>query len=503
MVRAPGDFYPALIARIHPPICFAGAKRRGDAFSASIKVFGIRSMAAKQTDNFSEQFRCNAFWQALIAILGFLVSIRMFYPGLMSNDSVDQYSQALRFSFHDWHPPLMAFVWALINDWIPGPLGMLMLFCGLYWGALFLLSLSVSHYGKRYAIAFLVLGFAPWAIGNLGAIWKDVFHAVLTLFAVGLAILAVGDGKQRRSKLGLAALVLLLIAAMVRFNALVALPPLLWLFIGRPRLTNWKTLAVLAVVPMLVLVLSSVFTYGFLRAERTGAHSSLLIYDIGAISNATGINAFGQSFGPENEQKLTSTCYDTSEWDTYAWGSCSFVTPAIKASGLWGSEALTRAWVQAIRNHPAEYVKHRFSHWWNLLWKPKNLLLSNMQSNSWGFEFTKSALHLTLERFTDIMGDVPFYRPGAWLIFALVLVAVAARRGAGPARDIVIALNVSAVLYLLSYLPIGVASDFRYAYWSILASWFSLPLLRIAIRQARSAPPSDRQQDSASLVNAL
>ena len=460
-------------------------------------------MALMQTDSVLQQFRRDPFQQALIAILGFLISIRMFYPGLMSNDSVDQYGQALRFSFSDWHPPIMAFVWALTNDWIAGPLGMLMLFCGLYWGALFLLSLSVSRHGKRPAIAFLVLGFAPWAIGNLGSIWKDVFHAVLTLFAVALAVLALGNGKQARSKPGLAALVLLLIASMLRFNALVILPPLLWLFLGRPRLNNWKTLSLLVVLPLLVLVLSSAFTYGFLRAERSGVHSSLLIYDIGAVSKATGTNAFGQSFGPEGEQKLKTTCYDDTAWDSYAWGSCAFLMPAVKASGLWGSDALMRSWVHAIGTHPGAYARHRFTHWWNLLWKPKHLLLSEMQSNSWGYEFNKSSLHRTLERVTDILRDAPFYRPGAWFFFAIALAAVAARWGKGPSRDIVIALNVSAVLYLLSYLPIGVASDFRYAYWSILASWFSLPLLWIALKQARSAPPAKLQRDPAPLVAAL
>lgn len=450
-------------------------------------------MVLKQTSGFPEQCRRSAFSQAFIALLGFIISIKMFYPGLMSGDSVDQYSQALRFSFTDWHPPIMAYIWALINDWIPGPLGMLILFCGLYWGALFLLSRSISHYGKRHAMAFLILGFAPWAIGNLGAMWKDILHAVLTLFAVGLVSLALRDDRQGRSKLRMAALATLIVAAMMRVNALAALPPLLWLALGRPRLNNWKVPALLAVLSLSVLLLSSVFTYGILRAERTGVHSSLLIYDIGAISQATGVNAFGQSFGPEGEQKLKTVCYETSEWNSYSWGNCAFIRVSVQASGLWGSDALAQAWIQAIKNHPAEYLKHRFAHWWNLLWKPKHLLISDMVSNSWGYEFDKSALHLSLERATDIMGDTPFFRPGAWILFAIALVAVAARWGAGPARDIVIALNVSAVLYMLAYLPIGIASDFRYAYWTILAAWFSLPLLSVAIRQARSVLPSEQQ----------
>lgn len=457
-------------------------------------------MTLKQSENFPQASWHKAYWQALIAFAGLIISIRMFYPGIMSNDSLDQYSQALHFSFKDWHPPIVAFVWALINDWIPGPFGMLLLFCGMYWAGLLLLSLSIGRSSQTGSIVLLVLGFAPFAIGTLGNIWKDVFHAVFTLCAVGLFAFAYRHEGRWNAAMRSAAYLLLLMGAMARFNAIAALPPLLWLALGRPRLNNWKMPAVLLVLPFSVLLVSSVFNYGFLRAERTGVVSSLLVFDIGAVTNATGSNAFGQPFSPEQEKKLTNQCYEPAAWDSYAWGSCAFVAPALKASGAWASGGLFHAWANAVQHHPAAYLRHRFTHWWRLLWKPQNLLVSEMQSNELGFTFQKSALHLSLERITEIMQRGIFFKPGFWLLLSIALVAISVRRGSGPLRDLAIALNLSGILYLFSYLPVGVATDFRYAYWSILAAWMSLPFVYCSLRQPRVAAVPDLRSSEPAAV---
>jgi len=448
-------------------------------------------MTLKQSENFPRESWRNAFWPVLIAIAGLIISIRMFYPGIMSNDSLDQYSQAVHFSFKDWHPPIVAFIWALINDWIPGPFGMLLLFCCMYWGGLLLLSLSLLRSSKPGAIVVLILGFAPFAIGTLGNIWKDVFHAVFTLCTVGLFAFAYRHDGRWDTAARWAACILLLMGAMARFNAIAALPPLLWLALGRPRLNNWKTPAVLLVLPFSVMLVSSVFNYGFLRAERTGVVASLLVFDIGAITDATGANAFEQPFSPEQERKLTSQCYEPAAWDSYAWGRCAFVAPALKASGAWANGGLFRAWAHAVQSHPGAYLRHRFTHWWRLLWKPQNFLVSEMQSNTLGFTFQKSALHQSLERITEIMQRGIFFKPGFWLLLSVALVTISVRRGSGPLRELAIALNVSSILYLFSYLPVGVATDFRYAYWSILAAWMSLPFVYCSLPQARLAAVPD------------
>ena len=451
-----------------------------------------KASATTQFDTTQWRYANNQYWRIVIAILGFALSLRMFYPGLMSNDSIDQYSQALRFTFSDWHPPIIALIWSLTNDWIPGPLGMLLLYSSLYWGALLLLSQSIAGASERLAMVLILCGFAPFAIGNLGTIWKDVFHAVATLFAIGLLSVTMQDRYRQRHGLKLIAVAVLLLAAMARFNALAALPPLIWLLVGRPPLRRWKAIVALTImVPVIVVFTASGVNNRLLRVEKTGVYSSLLIYDLGAITQATGSNAFGQAFSAEQERKLITTCYTSAAWDTYSWGECAFVAPSIKASGRWASRALLQSWLNAIVAHPYAYVHHRLGHWWRFLWHPQMPLLLHMQANPWGFEFHKSSAFQLLERCTEDLQNGFLYKPGFWLLLAVMVAAAAARWGSGTSRDMVIALNLSAALYLVSYLPIGVATDFRYAYWSILATWFSLPLLWLALGTQRPVTRQD------------
>ena len=46
-----------------------------------------------------------------------LVLWRLFFPGLMSADSIAQYGQALTGHYNDWHPPLLAIVIHRSSAW--------------------------------------------------------------------------------------------------------------------------------------------------------------------------------------------------------------------------------------------------------------------------------------------------------------------------------------------------------------------------------------------------
>jgi len=58
---------------------------------------------------------------------------------------------------------------------------------------------------------------------------------------------------------------------------------------------------------------------------------------------------------------------------------------------------------------------------------------------------------------------------GAWLIVCLVVCAVGWRRRETPGGAFAIGVAGSAALYVLTFFAAGVASDFRYAYWAVLA----------------------------------
>ena len=70
----------------------------------------------------------------------------------------------------------------------------------------------------------------------------------------------------------------------------------------------------------------------------------------------------------------------------------------------------------------------------------------------------------------DMLKPTPFLRAGFWLMACIVVCGVSWRRSAP--REAAFALGVcgSATVYVLSFYAVGVASDFRYAYWAVLAS---------------------------------
>src|SRR6185369_14656844 len=69
----------------------------------------------------------------------------------------------------------------------------------------------------------------------------------------------------------------------------------------------------------------------------------------------------------------------------------------------------------------------------------------------------------------DALKPTPLFRAGTWLLVCLVVCVLAWRRRATPAGAFALGVCGSAVVYVLSYAAVSVGSDFRYAYWAVLA----------------------------------
>ena len=66
---------------------------------------------------------------------------------------------------------------------------------------------------------------------------------------------------------------------------------------------------------------------------------------------------------------LLDTCYQPTMWDIY-WRlePCDFVMRKVeREKGLFGTSAISRAWLAAILRHPVAYLQHRSAFMWNFL----------------------------------------------------------------------------------------------------------------------------------------
>ena len=69
----------------------------------------------------------------------------------------------------------------------------------------------------------------------------------------------------------------------------------------------------------------------------------------------------------------------------------------------------------------------------------------------------------------DGLKPTPLFRAGAWLLVCIVVCGFAWRRRETPEGAFALGVCGSAAVYVLSFFAVGVASDFRYGYWAVLA----------------------------------
>jgi hypothetical protein len=254
-------------------------------------------------------------------------------------------------------------------------------------------------------------------------------------------------------------------------NALIAAPILAAYVIWPDRFSLRRT-ALIYVPAAIILVLTvQLVYYGVLGATRQNALQAIMIFDLGGISHFAGENQYPVEWSETENAQLLDSCYQPTEWDIY-WRlePCEFVMHKIeKEKGLFGTPAIPKAWLLAIVRHPIAYLEHRSAFMWNFL-AGSNLTM-------WVADIEHPPQRIFLDRpgFTalvslhDVLKPTPLFRAGSWLVLCMVVCWFGWQRG--DTREGAFALGAcgSAAIYVLSYYPVGIASDFRYAYWAVVA----------------------------------
>ena len=77
-------------------------------------------------------------------------------------------------------------------------------------------------------------------------------------------------------------------------------------------------------------------------------------------------------------------------------------------------------------------------------------------------------------RMHDALAESLLFRPGLWLLLALATCAASWRRRDTRAGAFAIGVTSCAAVYVMSFFTLGVAGDFRYAYWCVLGTLAAL-----------------------------
>jgi hypothetical protein len=415
--------------------------------------------------------------RASLLVLGmvaasYALTVLVFYPGYSTADARYVYADAMAWRFGDWQSPAMAVLWRLIDPIAPGAASMFLLTAALYWLAFGTLALVAARRSVWLGLATALLAFMPPAFFFVGMIWRDVLFAVVWLVAAVLVFAAADRTARWRALIQALALLLIALGVLLRPNAVVA-APLLAAYVIWPMRFDLKRVAI-AFLPALVLfsALVPLVYYGILDVQRQNPLHSIVVFDLGGITHFTGENQFPVSWSRDQTALLIGKCYDPARWDTY-WHvePCPFVMRRLERPDdvIFGTPRLMAAWWHAVCAHPVAYLSHRATFMWQFLGR-SNLVLPVWDWLDPASAYGHSPYFTPLVALHDQLQPTLLFRPGLWLLLAVVVGACAWRARSTPAGAFAVGVTASAIVYVMAFFALGVAADFRYAYWCVLAT---------------------------------
>lgn len=417
-----------------------------------------------------------------LAAFGFLVCVLVFYPGIYTPDSFDQFGQAQSGEFEDWHPPIMAALWSLLLHIHNGPEPLFFTHLLLFWGGVWAVSDALVTKGARWAVLLPLIGLAPFVFNYLGLLWKDVALASAWLFAAGIAF----RGFARRGKLAwpehIAIWLAFIYGALVRSNSIFAAAPLVLYVLNGDVFSRriWPQVAACVLAPALLLAGGSVFNHQILQAEAEHPEDSLFLFDLVGISHQTRSNLVPGPWTPAQARRIPD-CYGADKWDHVGMGPCQFLTQTLDDRDLWGQPAVSHAWTSAIMQHPVQYAVHRtmFS---NLMMRwlgpiPVHDAFMESEMTNPLYMHHPGPIFRAYEAVSNGLANTPLFRPYFWLLLSASALVLAWFAIDSPQRRFAAAIAASALIYLATYVVFGVASDFRYAYWTIIGACGALAAL--------------------------
>jgi hypothetical protein len=417
---------------------------------------------------------------------GFALTLYVFYPGIMTFDALYIYKDMAKGFYGDWQSPVMIVLWSWIDPIAPGTASLLLLIATLYWLAFGVVALTIARRSPRLALMLPLLALSPPAFVFVGIIWRDVLFAI-AWFLAAACVFAVADRRWKVlipiQAIGLG---LLSFGVLLRPNALAA-APILAAYILWPAQFRWKRAAILYVPAALGLFgLVQVVYYDVLGATRQHPLHSIMVFDLGGISHFSMVNVFPGSWTADETALISRGCYKPTVWDIY-WTQepCRFVMERLEREKLFASPALTNAWKNAIVNHPAAYLRHRATFMWTFLTGANLAMWSRSLDDPDKIIFADNPRLMALKSLHDVLKPTPLFRTGTWQLLDVAVCLFAWRRRNTPPGSFALGVCGSAIVYMMTFFAVGVATDFRYAYWAVLAGLIGM----VAVAAERRTAP--------------
>ncbi|HLD95093.1 MAG TPA: hypothetical protein VI959_00430 [Alphaproteobacteria bacterium] len=399
------------------------------------------------------------------------INLSLFWPGILSPDSVGQFEQAKSAVFTNHHPALMTFIWSLLHKLVPGPGLFLACHQALWWGALFTIALTLLQKGsKRYYFVFL-LALWPTFLGYNALIWKDVSFSLSYFFVISLVLRGFFLKRSLKNSIFLSCLLLLFYGTGVKYQAVYVLPVVVYFLL---QVTSFKVFQKKIVLLLTSLVISMLFYHGNKVVDSILVPPSLQsnswqmarLYDLAGISYFTNKALLPDYIkkSPTYSFKKLHMLYNSKNVDPYLYDA----SPALKTTQDDAElKELWSYWKQTVYDYKFEYFLHRSYLWLNLISQKPQDISHYLKVSTDNLVFKDSALP-SLQLYFDLF---PLWLLNFFWVFPILVLTrlvIGSLTSDDPLKSAISLLKGVILSQLLIYFFLSMASDLRYVFLSNL-----------------------------------
>jgi len=334
----------------------------------------------------------------------------------------------------------------------------------------------------------LLFAFAPFVQNFAGFLVKDAHMAFSWLLVVAILFRRQIMGK-RLSGFALPACVLLLLyGSWVRINAWPG-AFVLSVFVARaiwPKIALKRAFICAMAFTIVSLITQNLFSYHYLKCDKTYPQAKLFLHDITGIYAQTG-KAYYPSFlfqSPLFDTAVLRKAYHPATFD-HLWVRGNDEKLIYDFDNDSEVNILKQAWLQAIIQHPFAYIHNRFN---GLLYylklkesgKPYYAYYFNIapQPNIMGIMQAPSGFRNVFSNGIIMQKNMPYMRPWFWVLANVLLLGFLGKFRNTAAAHTYAALLFSALAYILpTFLIFPCDSDFRYFYYNAIAATLAFLIL--------------------------
>lgn len=434
---------------------------------------------------------------SLLLWLWFATLLVVNLPGHLSFDSSIQILEGATGEAKSWNPPFASLVFGRLAS-LTGGTEIIVVLHGLLLIASLRLILAESPHAQRWAlIPCAAMLYAPVLLVYPGIVWKDVLFAHLCLFAFALA--------QLRLRAGFAwvdtvALFVLASAMLCRQTGLVAVLPCVaalavasvarqdephrWdrsLFVSVLGRFTLRLIALALIAFGLNLLTQTFVRQNSSEPVATGIRL-VAVFDISGMlaRSPDSTLALLRSNG------INTTKVEAAARNSFAAERIDFLAGEVRDQFFQIDRRMLLAqWLELVLRSPFTYAAHRLDSfaWLSGLREQSRCLPIHVgiepqeTARAAGIVTTPSRFAGVLYDYSRFFWETPYFAPITWFLVAFGVFCVYGLQRSW--LEPVALLQLAALIYFLLYLIAGLACDFRYAYFTVLAS--SAGLMRLCV----------------------